>query len=205
MKRSKRNLWILTGLLFITAALCLTGYNLYDQMRAEQSARQAAERLLPLIQEAGETAGGQAALPDCLMDPDKEMPVVTVDGRDYIGILQIPSLKLRLPVISRWDYDALRAAPCRYTGSAYTDDLVIAAHNYPAHFGTLKELEPGAKVFFTDMEGNRFRYEVASVETLAPSAVEEMVSSGCALTLFSCTPGGQSRVAARCERVSGES
>ena len=51
-----------------------------------------------------------------------------------IGILEIPALDLNL-VISSWSYSSLRLAPCRYSGSAYKGDLVIAAHNYQSHFG----------------------------------------------------------------------
>jgi sortase A len=42
---------------------------------------------------------------------------------------------------------------------------------------------------------------VAEVETLEPTAVEEMTNSGYALTLFTCTYGGQSRVTVRCDLV----
>ena len=47
------------------------------------------------------------------------MPEETIDGRSYIGVLEIPSLSLQLPVIGSWSYAELREAPCRYAGSAY--------------------------------------------------------------------------------------
>ena len=58
--------------------------------------------------------------------PIPEMPVVTVDGNDYIGYLSVPSLGLELPIMSDWDYDKLQLAPCRQLGSVYTDDLVLS-------------------------------------------------------------------------------
>lgn len=43
-------------------------------------------------------------LPDYMLCPDMEMPVKTIEGVDYIGILTIPALELELPVISEWSY-----------------------------------------------------------------------------------------------------
>ena len=98
-------------------------------------------------------------------------------------------------------YPQLRIAPCRYYGSTKTGDLVIAAHNYSRHFGNIRNLSAGDEVYFTDMDGEITAYEVAEVDTLNPTDVEEMTDSGYALTLFTCTYGGQSRVTVRCNAV----
>lgn len=209
MKKSKGKCLIWLGLLLMAAALCLTGYNVWDAFRAEKSVRQTADRLEALISPAPEpqpenTLPEEILYPDYVLNPEMEMPEEDVDGVDYIGTLGIPVLGLELPIISRWSYPSLKLAPCRYTGSAYRDDLVIAAHNYASHFGRLKELAPGDEVTFTDMSGNVFRYEVAESETLMPAAIQEMTGSGCDLTLFTCTVGGKSRFTVRCDRVEAE-
>ena len=79
--------------------------------------------------------------------------------------------------------------------------MVIAGHNYSGHFGTLKNLAPGDALSFTDIDGNVFSYTVVELETLPPYAVEEMTSGDWDLTLFTCTVGGQSRLAVRCKRA----
>lgn len=124
---------------------------------------------------------------------------VMVEGNAYIGCLDIPAIDLFLPVMSSWSYAKLKIAPCRYGGSAYTGELVIAAHNYRSHFGSLRYLNTGDQVIFTDADGNQFVYSVGEVEVLAPAAVEEMLDSGWDLTLFTCTYGGRTRLAIRCE------
>ncbi len=204
MKR--RNIPILLGLLLIAAALFLTLYNFWDGARAEKSVRQASGRLEALIPPPPEpqpedTPPEEIMYPDYILNPEMDMPEKEVDGVAYIGSLSIPSLELELPVISQWSYPNLKIAPCRYTGSAYLDDLVIAAHNYESHFGRLKELSQGDEVVFTDMAGNVFRYEVAELETLAPTAIEEMTAGEYDLTLFTCTIGGKSRVTVRCDKI----
>lgn len=191
---SKGKWLIFTGILFIAAAIVLTGYNLYDQARAQRSAALAAEKLTEQLPEERQTADAS----DYLLVPEKEMPVKTVDGLDYIGVLQIPALALELPVASQWSYAQLKIAPCRYSGSVYQNDLVICAHNYESHFGNLKNLHIGDEVLFTDMDGNLFAFQVAELETLPPGEVDEMESGDWDLTMFTCTIGGQSRVTVRC-------
>lgn len=99
---------------------------------------------------------------------DPEMPVVMLDGYEYVGYVEIPTLGLKLPVMSEWDYTRLKVAPCRQFGSSRTDDLVIAAHNYESHFGHLKDLSVGDTVTFTDMDGIVNTYCVEKIETLNP-------------------------------------
>ena len=146
-------------------------------------------------------SAGEIEIPDYILNPKMDMPVTKANGQSYIGVLEIPSLGLTLPVISEWDYARLKKAPCRYAGSAYTDDLVIAAHNYKSHFGNLKQLVPGSRVSFTDAVGNRFEYRVVLTETLMPNDVEEMKSGEFDLSLFTCTVGGSYRVTVRCDRL----
>ena len=143
----------------------------------------------------------QMELPDYVLNPDMEMPIQKIEGNDYIGLLEIPSLGISLPVMSEWSYPKLKLAPCRYHGSAYTGSLTIAAHNYRTHFGMVRGAPAGTQVFFTDVKGRRFSYEVSTVETIEATAIEEAVSEAWNLTLITCTPGGQARVAVRCIKI----
>lgn len=136
-------------------------------------------------------------VPDYVLYPDMEMPRLEIDGHDYIGVLEIPSLELSLPVMSDWDYDKLKIAPCRYSGSAYKNSLVIAAHNYAQHFGQLSSLSYGDEITFTDLDGNLFRYEVLEIETLQPHAIDYMEDYNPGLSLFTCTIGGEKRLTIR--------
>lgn len=188
---------IVIGALLLVASLCLAGFNMFDQARAERSASDAAHQLASSLDIHESSAG----VPAYVMNPDMEMPVITIGSWDYIAILSIPSRGLQLPVIESWSYPALREAPCRYAGSAYSNDLVIAAHNYRMHFGSLKDVEMGEAVCLQDMAGNLFTYRVVAYEVIQPADIEGMTESGWDLTLFTCTPGGQYRQALRCKLV----
>ncbi len=126
----------------------------------------------------------------------------SVDGVLYAGVLEIPDLGLTLPVQASLTYAGLRQTPCVYSGAAQTGNLVVAAHNYPAHFGNIKQLRQGQEVRFTDARGIVYTYQVSEVTVLAPTSIDEMTSSdGWDLTLFTCTIGGRQRVTVRCVRT----
>lgn len=88
-------------------------------------------------------------------------------------------------------------APCRYSGSLYQNNLIICAHNYASHFGKLKNLRVGGTAIFTDMDENIVRFQLVARETIQPEDMEAMEAGDWDLTLFTCTVGGQSRVAVR--------
>ena len=211
MKRKGKagTIFITAGSLLLAAALLLVGYNLVDEYRAGQTANHVLEILQ---QQMPETPSDdlqtpensileQTEIPDYVLNPDMEMPTQEIEGNDYIGVVDIPSLGLSLPVMSEWSYPKLKLAPCRYHGSAYTGSLTIAAHNYRTHFGPVRGAPAGTQVFFTDVKGRRFSYEVSTVETIEATAIEEAVNEAWNLTLITCTPGGQARVAVRCIKI----
>lgn len=131
-----------------------------------------------------------------------EMPTQKINGLNCIGVLEVPVCKMVLPVVSDWSYDKLQVAPCVYTGSYYSDDLVICGHNYPSHFSPLKEVPLEADVYFTTVDGYVYHYIVDNVETVNPTEIERMIfGDNWDLTLFTCHTGGTTRCAVRCIRV----
>ena len=189
---------VAVGAALILSALLLLLYNRYEDAHAGQEA----ESLLASVEEAisAQTMDVPTAAAPSPTPLDPEMPVVMLDGYEYVGYVEIPALGLKLQVMSEWDYTRLRVAPCRQFGSSRTDDLVIAAHNYENHFGRLKELSKGDTVIFTDMEGLVNTYCVEKIETLAPDAVDAVQNSGHDLVLYTCTKGGKTRVTVFCNR-----
>lgn len=181
------------GLVLVLAALVLTGYNLWDENRADrESGRVLAQMETQLPSQALNVERG----------PDAEMPTITIEGNKYIGRLAIPALDLEMPVMSEWSYPKLKKAPCRYSGTVYAGNMIIAGHNYRRHFGRLNIIRIGTAIQFTDVEGNVYSYKVADIQTLKPTAVAVMQKpGGWDLTLFTCTFRGSRRVTVRCVRT----
>lgn len=194
--RKIADLCMVLGTVLVLSALSLLVYN-YNQ---DRYAGQAAEERLSELKNLAETGKSeQVPLGDI-----EEMNHVELDGNTYIGFISIPALDIELPVMSEWSYPNLQIAPCRYFGSLFKDDLVIAAHNYINHFGNLKKLRPGNMVFFTDVNQIRYSYEVEQVAVLESTDVDVVIRGDYPLTLFTCNYDGSMRVTVQC-RKSGES
>ena len=203
---------IILGAACLMAAIGFVVYNRWEAENAadiSQSLLQDVQLVIdknktsdPLQSENGNTDSVENDdLPEDRKTPT-EMATIKVNGYDCIGILSVPVLELELPVLTEWSYAKLKQAPCHYYGSYYEADFVIAAHNYQAHFGRLSELHSGDIVIFTDVHGVDHYYEVVLLETLIPTATEEMITSGFDLSLYTCTPGGGNRVTVRCDAKS---
>ena len=197
MRNKLGTICMILGTVLILAALSLF---LWNRREAEQAGEAAADILPQVVEQIAETAAEAPAPPDPFAPT---MTEAEIDGYLYIGYLSIPALGLELPVMSEWDYNRLNIAPCRYSGSTKTDDLVIAAHNFAQHFGGLSGLTGGEQVIFVDMDNVVSTYTVVAVEILAPTAVEEMTNGEYDLSLYTCTYGGRSRVTVRCDRTEG--
>lgn len=213
MKRKTGLVLILLGLALLIGSGVWAGYNIRQESLAKENSEKALNQLVQRIPEMIQTEENSAAVelgtpatetvyPDYVLNPNMEMPVQEIDGYDYVGILSIPALALELPVISSWSYEGATVAPCRYSGSAYLDDLVIAAHNHRAHFGPLlNDIRLDDEVVFTDVDGNVFQYYVVEFQVVEPTQIDEMITGDWDLTLFTCNPGMQTRLAVRCEKT----
>lgn len=135
-----------------------------------------------------------------LIDPAADMPSVEVDGGEYLGVLRIESLGLELPVSATWDDAELGVAPCRYSGTAYGNSLVVVGGDGGSQLGPLSGLAGGEEVVLSDMLGNDFAYVVDGVETLRPTEVDRAVGGEAAEGLTLCVLGsdGKARLMVRC-------
>lgn len=185
---------IVLGVVLLLAAGGLYAYNRYEDAHAGAEA----QTVVADLQQKVETPE-----PEAESGPlDPELPVVEIDGNEYVGEISIPAIGIDLPVMSEWSYPKLKISPCRQFGSSRTDDLVIAAHNYESHFGKIGTLALGDEVRFTDMDGIENHYTVSAIEVHDPTDVEAVEHSGHDLVLYTCTYGGKTRVTVFCDRAS---
>lgn len=182
------------GIVLIIVALSLCAYNVYDSFRASWSSKKILDAYV-----AKQSSIDQGEVPDYILNPDMDMPEVELEGLTCIGMIEIPALDIKLPVTSTFTYELMKVAPCRYYGTPYKKNMVIAAHNSWYHFGRLNTLKAKNKVIFTDAAGNRFVYRVDAIEALRPNSVKDVTSGKWPLTLFTCTLDAQNRVVVRCK------
>ena len=197
-RKISRSILVLGGAVFVLLAAVQLGANLREEQLAGEASQLTLVQIEPAVEAASEL---QEPVPDYELAPEMEMPAVSVDGRRYVGALQIPALGLELPVLEEWSYSGLKSSPAIYTGSIYADDAIIAGHNYRTHFGSLRNLSEGDSVSFTDVDGNVFSYQVSYLETLDGTDVDGIQEGEWDLTLFTCTLDSAHRVVVRCTRI----
>jgi sortase A len=185
-------------MLLIVSALALTVYNVAEDKRAAREADNALSELNGKISDgADKMAELELSEPLYKSHREMDMPIITIDGVEYIGVLELKSLGLKLPVRAELSDSALKTAPCRYSGSVYLNNMIVAGHNYASHFSGLKRLNIGDEVCFTDGDGNVFNYRVGEIQSIDGSDVDAMTAGEWDMTLFTCTYSGSRRVTVR--------
>lgn len=207
-KRRLGFVFVFMGAVLLCAALLLFLHNRMEDKRAGQAAGEALLALQDAIENQDRNTDilpKQPEKTEAATEPEEtaaqELPIVNIEGNDYIGYLTFPDYELELPVMADWSMEKLQIAPCLQYGSPLMDDAVIAAHNFRKHFLVLHSIQVGEKVAFTDMNGNAIEYTVAEVKIVDPTSVYEVIHSDYDLILYTCTSGGQARVTVRCNRT----
>ena len=163
MKKKKIGLFLMIiGIILILIATLLVGYNIKSDRKAEIKSEKVMEILkteykLPKLDEYIPVSTDPTVLPEINEYEDllsKNEKSENIDGNSYIGIIQIPSLEIELPVQKEWTYNGLKISPCRYSGSADENNLLIAAHNYSGHFGNINKLVSDDVIRFIDLSGD---------------------------------------------------
>lgn len=129
----------------------------------------------------------------------KKSKTISVDNNYYSGIIDIPEIGIKLPVMSEWNYDNLNISPCLFYNDEKNNRKIIAGHNYSSHFGKLKQLKQGDYIIFTNAENKRVIYKVLQTEILGSTDTDKMLGGDdWNLTLFTCSLSGYERVTVRC-------
>lgn len=92
---------------------------------------------------------------------DNAMPVLSLEGTDFMGILEFPLYDSVLPVSADWG-NPLRY-PHRLSGSIYDSSLQIGGTSQAGQYDFYRQVSVGDSLFFTDMEGNRYTLEVTNL------------------------------------------
>lgn len=199
MRDKMGNVLMCLGMAMLVASLGLLMWNHHEANCAEKVSMELLSAISQTIEqnlEAEKPEAPSTALNSTL----PKIKAVQVNGHLCIGYLTIPQLTLELPVLAACTDTNLKISPCLYSGTTMEDNLVLAAHNYNKHFGTLQQLTTDNEVIFVDMEGFTHRYQVATIDVVPPDAVEEVTSSQFDLALLTCTYGGKTRLVVYCNR-----
>ena len=191
-------------LLFVAAAgvLFLARPTIIDMQRQASE-----EELLRLIED-GQTNIQISAIPamegeeeeftELDYEPPVEAEAEVVEVTGY-GVISIPNIDLKMPVVKGADSYSIRAAAGWYPESAEmgsAGNCVIFGHRmreYGRHFNRLDELKEGDSITVYNADGESFTYTVTGSEVIKPDILMETLlehNEGFSLTLVTCTPTG---------------
>ena len=165
---------VLVGVaLLVIGVLVLIGWQWNIHSWAKKSETYA-ETLRTLIPEP------QSAVPE--ERRDNAMSILSIDGADFVGILEMPRYESTLPVSSDWGH--LTKYPCRFSGSIYDRTIQIGATSQKGQYDFYREISVGNTVIFTDVEGNRYTYTVTNLQYERHADQTALNRKESALTLF---------------------
>ena len=189
MKR-KLSLPLILGLVLLLAGLGIGGFFGIRMYLGNQKSQDVVARLEALLPES--TPG----LPGIYSNT--VMPVLEIDGTDYVAMLEIPDYGVKLPVSDGWDQKNLYAIPSRFSGSAYDNTLVIGGGNDLQQFSFCNQIDIGQSVLITDMTGAQFSYTVATVDRAKHAEAQWLEEGDFGLTLFCADVYSMEYIAVRC-------
>ncbi len=129
---------------------------------------------------------------------DSGMPVLEINGADYVAILEIPAFGITLPVADNWSSMNLSRSPARFSGSVSGKPLVVGGADYPRQLDFCDEIAHGDIVIITDMTGAQFSYSVSRIDRASRAEAQWLQNDAYDLTLFCRNTFSMEYLAVRC-------
>lgn len=169
-----RKISIIVGVCLLVAAMVHLIVWQQSIRTAEQNLKEYVGVIRELIPEP------QGAVPE--ERRDNIMATLSIDGTDFVGLLEIPKYDSVLPVCDDWGKP--EKYPCRFSGSIYDRTMQIGCTSQKGQYDFYRDISVGDSVFFTDMEGNRFSYTVTDIRYEKNADRSTLQRKESSLTLF---------------------
>ncbi len=169
-----RKFSVIIGVCLLVTAIVLLFAWQWNIHKSEQKAKENVSLIRELISEP------QGAVPE--ERRDNTMSTLSIDGTDFVGILELPRYESALPVCAEWGNPA--KYPCRFSGSVYDRTMQIGGTSQKGQYDFYRDISVGDSVFFIDMEGNRFSYTVTDIRHEKNADQSTLQRKDASLTLF---------------------
>ena len=141
-------------------------------------------------------------------DKENKQETIKLDGYDVEGIIEIPKIDIKYPIVSTTSDEAMKVAITKFWGANINDigNFCMAGHNYydGTMFGKTKYLKVGDKIKMTDLNLNTIEYEIFKIYTIDPNditCIESVEPNTREITLITCTNGHKNRLITKAREV----
>ncbi len=139
---------------------------------------------------------------------ENKQELIKVDGYDVEGIIEIPKINIKYPIVSTTSDEAMKVAITKFWGTNINDigNYTMAGHNYKngTMFGKTKYLQIGDKIKMTDLNLNTVEYEIFKIYTIDPDdvkCIESVDPNTREITLITCTNGHKNRLITKAREI----
>lgn len=132
----------------------------------------------------------------------------TIQGYNIEGIIEIPSIGLKYPIIDQTNDETMKISVTKFWGSNINEvgNYTIAGHNNldGTMFGKVKKLQKGDIIKLTNLYGKTVEYKIFDMYVIDPNDVSctEIVEEGTReVTLITCTNGRKNRLVTKAREI----
>lgn len=132
----------------------------------------------------------------------------TIEGYNIEGILEIPSIELKYPIINQTNNKTMKISVTKFTGGTINEigNYCIAGHNNldGTMFGKVKKLKIGDIIKLTNLYGETIEYQIFDMYVIDPNDVSctQIVKENTKeVTLITCTNGRKNRLVTKAREI----
>lgn len=184
--------------ILIIMAIVVTGVIIYNYIVSEQNDNKLAEVVTEIEEQFSNNANTNS------IEPAK----VQYNGYDVVGIIEIPSINIKYPIINKTNDTTMKYSITKFSGGEINSigNFTVAGHNNlnGTMFGKVKRLKVGDQIKMTDLYNNTVTYEIFDIYSVDPNdvsclnAVDENTKE---ITLITCTNGHLKRLITKAREI----
>lgn len=181
--------------ILIIMAIVVTGLIIYNYIVSEQNDNKLAEVVTEIEEQFTANEGQEAAN-------------VQYNGYDVVGIIEIPSINIKYPIINKTNDTTMKYSITKFSGGDINSigNFTVAGHNNlnGTMFGKVKRLQIGDEIKMTDLYNNTVTYKIFEIYSVEPndvSCLESVDENTREITLITCTNGHLNRLITKAREI----
>ncbi len=185
--------------LLIIAAIVVIGLIIYNYVVSEKNDSNLAKVVTEIEKQFSNNTGNTNSI-----EPVK----VQYNGFDVVGLIEIPSINIKYPIINKTNDTTMKYSITKFSGGEINSigNFTVAGHNNlnGTMFGKVKRLKIGDQIKLTDLYNNTVTYEIFDIYSVDPndvSCLDSVEENTKEVTLITCTNGHLKRLITKAREV----